>query len=98
MTYFQFLAVFLGVPIFALLVALRRIDRASLLVLTVTAVVAVLYTTPWDNLIVLNGVWSWPADRIVGLTIGVVPIEEYTFFVLQTFAAGLLTIWLARRQ
>jgi putative membrane protein len=97
-TYFQFLAVFLVPPVFVLLLALRRLERGALAALTLTATVAVLYTAPWDNLIGLNGVWSWRPDRVTGLTFGMVPVEEYCFFVLQTFVAGLFAYWVLRRR
>ncbi|MCS6801819.1 MAG: lycopene cyclase domain-containing protein [Chloroflexota bacterium] len=98
MTYFRFLAVFLLPPIalFGLL-ARRRLDWRLLWTLGALSSVAVAYTTPWDNLIVLNGVWDWDRAKVVGRTIGVVPLEEYCFFILQTLATGLLAGWLARR-
>lgn len=98
MTYFRFLGLFLLPPIalFALL-SRRRFDRRSFWTLAALSAVAVAYTTPWDNAIVLNGVWGWDRAKVVGRTIGVVPLEEYCFFVLQTIATGLLAGWLSRR-
>lgn len=55
---------------------------------------ALLYTGPWDNLLIGNGVWSYGRDRVIGITIGAVPIEEYAFYILQVAATGLLTILL----
>jgi lycopene beta-cyclase len=96
-TYAAFLALFLLPPI-ALLVLLRRPDRRLLLALTATAVMAVVYTGPWDAAIIAEGVWSYPPGRVIGPTIGGVPIEEYAFFVLQTVMTGLLgALCLARR-
>ena len=57
---------------------------------------AVVYTTPWDNYLVWKGVWSYPPDRVLGL-IGYVPYEEYAFFILQSLLAGLWVFWLVRR-
>ena len=51
--------------------------------------VAVLYTTPWDNYLVATGVWWYDPHLVAGLVLGWVPIEEYTFFILQTLAMGL---------
>ncbi|GIW05943.1 MAG: hypothetical protein KatS3mg060_0748 [Dehalococcoidia bacterium] len=98
MTYFRFLGLFLLPPIvlFGLMLG-RRFDRRSAWTLGVLSTVAVAYTTPWDNVIVLNGVWGWDRAKVVGRTIGVVPIEEYCFFVLQTVATGLFAGWLTRR-
>jgi lycopene cyclase domain-containing protein len=97
-TYFRFLGVFLLPPIALLgIVARRRYDWRSFWALGALSALAVAYTTPWDNLIVLNGVWGWDRAKVVGRTIGVVPLEEYCFFVLQTVATGLLAGWLSRR-
>jgi lycopene cyclase domain-containing protein len=51
-------------------------------------ILAVSYTTPWDNYLVKTKVWWYGPDRVIG-TIGYVPIEEYSFFILQTIMTGL---------
>jgi lycopene cyclase domain-containing protein len=56
-----------------------------------------LYTAPWDNAIILNGVWSFSRSQVLGTVIGVVPLEEYIFYVLQVALTGLFTVWLLRR-
>jgi lycopene cyclase domain-containing protein len=59
--------------------------------------VALIYTTPWDNYLVATRVWWYDPALVTGVVLGWVPIEEYTFFVLQPIFAGLwLTFW-ARR-
>jgi len=109
MTYFGFLALFLAPPLllFSLLniwderngrlvpVALRTWSPLAGLVTLVF--IAVTYTTPWDNYLVATRVWWYDPALVSGLVIGWVPIEEYTFFVLQTVMTGLWTIFLARR-
>lgn len=52
---------------------------------------AFFYTTPWDNYILAKGVWWYGPDRILA-TIGYVPIEEYSFFLIQTVFSGLWTL------
>ena len=109
MTYFGFLARFLLVPIVILLV-LHWWDRRRgvtlparlqtwppTAVITALVVVAMIYTTPWDNYLVATQVWWYDPDLVTGYTIGWVPIEEYTFFVLQTIATGLWVWWGAKR-
>jgi lycopene cyclase domain-containing protein len=59
--------------------------------------VALVYTTPWDNYLVATGVWWYDPALVTGITLGWVPIEEYTFFVLQPILAGLWLAALARR-
>ena len=106
MSYFQFLALFLGLPILLLAVANywgKRVDppiwrnmalpRALLIVI----ILALLYTTPWDNYLVATGVWWYDPALVTGITIGWVPIEEYTFFILQPIMTGLWLTWLKRR-
>ena len=61
------------------------------------AIVALIYTGPWDNAIILNGVWSFNPGQVLGPVIGVVPLEEYLFYILQVAFTGLLTVWLLRR-
>lgn len=51
--------------------------------------IALLYTTPWDNYLVYRGVWGYPEERVL-LRIGYVPLEEYLFFLLQPLLAGAL--------
>lgn len=109
MTYFGFLALFLGIPL-ALLGALTVWDsrRGNSLpvrlsswpvrfVILAHIVVAVLYTTPWDKYLVATGVWWYDSQLVTGIVLGWAPIEEYTFFVLQTLDMGLLIVALAKR-
>ncbi len=59
--------------------------------------VAVAYTTPWDNYLVATNVWSYDRNLVTGLRLGWVPIEEYTFFVLQSALTGSWLQYLSRR-
>lgn len=109
MTYFGFLLRFLILPILVFL-AITYWDnkqnkqihgfhngRAVWLGIAVHVLLAVIYTTPWDNYLVATGVWYYNPDLVTGLVIGYVPIEEYTFFVLETILSGLWWWFLARR-
>ncbi len=64
--------------------------------LAVIALLAVVYTTPWDNAIVRQGVWSYDVNKIWGIVLGVVPLEEYLFFVLQVIFTGFVLTILRR--
>lgn len=109
MTYAQFLLYFLCFPIILLSLAtwqdLRNQRRSGgwfrnmpgWLAVCLLVFLAVVYTTPWDNYLVANGVWFYDHKLVTGLTIGWVPIEEYIFFVLQTALTGLWLLWLSRR-
>ena len=74
-----------------------RNGRAVWIAIAVHVVLAVVYTTPWDNYLVATGVWYYNPDLVTGILIGYVPIEEYTFFVLETILSGLWWWFLARR-
>jgi lycopene cyclase domain-containing protein len=109
MTYFGFLLKFLAIPL-AILLVIALIDerrgktihgflngRAVWLSIGLHVLLAVAYTTPWDNYLVATGVWYYNPDQIAGILLGWVPVEEYTFFVLETILAGLWWWFLARR-
>lgn len=109
MTYFGFLLRFVFVPILIFLaiawwdnkrgrqISGFRNGRAVWTAIAIHVLIAVLYTTPWDNYLVATGVWYYNPELVTGLLIGYVPIEEYTFFVVETILAGLWWWLLARR-
>lgn len=108
MTYFNFLLLFVILPILILLLITWLDLRAGRptpgfdapkvpLIIGVHVLLALAYTTPWDNYLVATGVWSYNPALVTGLTLGWVPIEEYTFFVVETILSGLWWWFLARR-
>jgi lycopene cyclase domain-containing protein len=60
-------------------------------------IIALVYTTPWDNYLVATGVWWYNPQFVTGYTLGWVPIEEYTFFILQTLLTGLWMVQMLRK-
>lgn len=109
MTYFGFLGIFLVIPILLLSgifildnkkgkpfpVALSHFNPLKAIALLV--IIALTYTTLWDNYLVATGVWWYDPERVSGLIFGWVPVEEYTFFILQPIMTGLWIAFLARR-
>ena len=99
MTYFGVLAVFLLPPLL-LLVGLQvyrgNLRRVEYLAVFAHVLIAVIYTTPWDNYLVASGVWWYDPNLVSGITMGWVPIEEYTFFVLQTILTGFWVLWMKK--
>ena len=101
MAYLNFLAVFVGIPVlfFALLnFTLYRLGFElpsslrtwpALTVVGGHVLLALVYTTPWDNYLVATRVWWYNPDLVLGITLGYVPFEEYLFFVGQTVLLGL---------
>lgn len=107
MRYFGFLARFVLIPLAALTFILwRKSKRGEKLpeplqgippaaALAAHVGLAVAYTTPWDNYLVASKVWWYDRKLVTGLVLGYVPIEEYTFFVLQTLLTGAWVVFLA---
>ena len=109
MTYFAFLGWFIGIPLllFAILswwdhrqgrrlpVTLRSWPVAYVILAHI--LVAVLYTTPWDNYLVATRVWWYDPALVTGIVLGWVPIEEYTFFVVQTLFTSMWLLLVAHR-
>ena len=52
--------------------------------------IAVVSTIPWDSYLIRTGIWSYPANVIIGPTLFDIPLEEVFFFVIQTFNTTLL--------
>lgn len=100
MSYFGFLLYFVGLPFLLLLflnAALRSRGKCipialrawpSLPVVGIHVVLALVYTTPWDNYLVAARVWWYDPTLVVGITLGYVPLEEYLFFIGQTLLVG----------
>lgn len=109
MTYFGFLLRFLFIPILIFLAITYRDNknnrptfgfkngRAVWSAIGIHILLAVVYTTPWDNYLVASGVWYYNPSLVTGIIFGYVPIEEYTFFVVETILSGLWWWFLARR-
>ncbi len=98
MTYGQFLIIFLILPIGLMLGMVRRhLQRTHLVVLGSLSLVALVYTTPWDNYLVAKSVWWYSPKLVTGITLGWVPLEEYLFFILQPMLAGLWTFYMDHR-
>ena len=108
MTYFQVLATFILPPLLILMIVVpqdiwRRlfkrqgqVDWLPYIGVLLHVVIAVIYTTPWDNYLVATNVWWYDPQLVTGIRLGYVPIEEYTFFVLQTLLTGFWTLFLMR--
>src|ERR1700690_2770229 len=101
MTYFGFLAAFIFTPILVLgvfliwekrknkSVANHHDDSKFAAAIGIHMILALIYTAPWDNYLVATCVWYYEPKLISGIVLGYVPLEEYTFFVVQTLFVGL---------
>lgn len=66
--------------------------RRGLVLTGVLAVVAVVWTSPWDRWLIVHGVWGYPPGSVIG-TVAQVPVEEYVFMVGQTALTGCWTFF-----
>ncbi|AKQ69169.1 Geranylgeranyl-diphosphate geranylgeranyl-transferase [Myxococcus hansupus] len=90
MTYARFLGLFVVVPILFLVWRYRRTFTARTLApMGLLLIVVYAATSPWDNLAVKWGLWGFDPERIWGIRLGYLPLEEYLFFGLQTLLVGL---------
>jgi len=104
-TYLQFHLAFL-VPALMLMVATAFVSRSRLRTagiwrvgagrtywtgVAIITVVALAYTTPWDNYLIAEGVWWYGEGSTLG-TLGHAPVEEYLFIVVQPW---LTALWLS---
>jgi lycopene cyclase domain-containing protein len=97
LTYLDFLAMFVVVPLSMLTIATVRQRRATQPARTVQVggiallvTLALVYTIPWDSHLILEGVW-WYGDGRVTARFLRIPVEEYAFIVLQTVFVGVWT-------
>ncbi|RKG60833.1 lycopene cyclase domain-containing protein [Corallococcus sp. AB011P] len=90
MTYARFLGLFVVLPILFLLVRYRRtLSWRGLAPLGLLLIIVYAATSPWDNMAVKWGLWGFDPERIWGVKLGYLPLEEYLFFGLQTLLVGL---------
>jgi lycopene cyclase domain-containing protein len=92
-TYARVLALFL-VPLLVLGIARTRriLARRHFLFLLALSLVVVAWTSPWDNAAVAAGLWGFDPERHAGIMLDRLPVEEYLFFLLQTWITSLLLI------
>ena len=96
MTYLQFHLAF-TVPVVLVLAVLQGRTREPWWPLWLLVGIAFVYTTPWDNWLVANEIWTYPPGAVL-FEIGYVPVEEYAFFVIQTVMTGLTVRLLQARR
>lgn len=99
LSYLEFLFIFLTLPIIGLtLMAMLRtdlglFDRTTGQGLAITMILAVIYTTPWDNLLIEHGVWRYGPETVL-LHLWAAPLGEYLFLILQPILAAFILIHL----
>ncbi len=66
--------------------------RRGLALTGVLAVIAVVWTAPWDRWLIVHDVWGYPPGSVTA-TVAQVPVEEYVFMVGQTALTGCWTLF-----
>ena len=98
MTTYLLLAAGVAVPVsVAALIVLARAGRRVLVPALIGLVALVALTAVFDNVIVGSGMVAYDASRILGLRIGVAPIEDFSYCVVAALALPALWVLLGRR-
>jgi lycopene cyclase domain-containing protein len=86
-TTYLWLALGVLVPIAAVsLVVLVRAGRRTLVSALASVVVLVLLTAAFDNVIVGTGIVGYDSSRILGIRVGVAPIEDFAYAIAAALA------------
>jgi lycopene cyclase domain-containing protein len=98
-TTYLWLAAAVALPVsVAALVVLARSGRRVLLPALVGLVVLVAVTAVFDNVIVGTGVVAYDGGRILGLRIGVAPVEDFSYALVAALALPALWVLLGRSR
>ena len=99
MTTYLWLAAGVAVPVSAVaLVVLARAGRRALLPAVIALIALVALTAVFDNVIVGTGVVAYDDARILGLRLGVAPVEDFSYCVVAALALPALWVLLGRRR
>ena len=99
MTTYLWLAAGVAVPLLAVaVVVLARAGRRALVPALIGLVVLVALTVVFDNVIVGSGIVAYDPSRILGLRIGVAPVEDFSYAVVAALALPALWVLLGRRR
>jgi lycopene cyclase domain-containing protein len=98
-TTYLLLAAGVAVPLAVLaLVLLARAGRQVLVPALVGLVVLVALTVVFDNVIVGAGIVAYDGSRILGVRVGVAPVEDFSYAVVAALALPALWVLLGRRR
>lgn len=99
MTTYLLLAAGVAVPAsVAALIVLARAGRRVLLAALAGLAVLVALTAVFDNVIVGSGIVAYDAGLILGLKVGVAPIEDFSYAIVAALALPAIWLLLGRRR
>ena len=97
MTTYLLLAAGVAVPVsIVALVVLARAGRQVLLAALIGLVALVALTAVFDNVIVGSGIVAYDASRILGIRLGVAPIEDFSYAIAAALVLPALWVLLGR--
>jgi lycopene cyclase domain-containing protein len=86
MTYALIVVPFAALTALAVLLTLRRPRFGRRMAAsTATALVLIVLTAVFDNAMIAAGLFTYPAERISGVRIGLAPIEDFAYAVCAAF-------------
>lgn len=86
LTYIFWLTIFIWIPIVLMLVIDYKYFLRYKKTLFYCSLSALVFSLPWDFWAIKTHVWYFSADKILGLWILGIPIEEYFFIIFIIFA------------
>ncbi len=94
MSYWQFLILFLALPMVGLLVLCWRwLTRRFWLYLILLIIIALIFTIPMDNYAINQGIWKFNPEKIWQIHLFTIPLEEYFFYLLWIMDTSLLALF-----
>lgn len=100
MTYLSVNAVVLVLAVLVAAALLRRRPSRGRIIalMAVTLVVVAVFTAVFDSLMIAAGLFTYAESRIVGLRIGLAPIEDFAYVALAAVLLPALWLGLPRRN
>ena len=99
MTTYLLLSLAVLVPVGAVaVVVLARSGRRVIVPAVLGLAVLLVMTAVFDNVIVGTGIVGYDEDRILGLRLGVAPVEDFSYAIAAALALPALWVLLGRRR
>lgn len=96
-SYLLWLTVFVWLPEISIYLKFRSFFDRYRKTLLMAVLGSLAFSWPWDYLVVKNGAWYFPPEKILGLWIGGIPLEEHLFIVFVGLLLAMATLILRRR-
>lgn len=99
MSYLLWLFVFIWLPTFILWLFNFSLLWRYKKILIYAMIGALSISIPWDILAISNHIWYFPKQGIVGIYLGIIPLEEYLYMTTVTlFVASVVLIFREKKN